>query len=150
MASNADRVPGRAEGLPYRAQSAGSRAGKQATSAQELPGRAVCAVRRAAAGCPALRRAWAALSHDLLALLTGLRPAIMLDYITHVPEQTLCSLVQEVASLVPRPPGTVGALSHVSTIPAHSRLRVQQWFSLPTLEQETNKADRTTRAQILS
>ena len=126
MASSADSVPDRVEGLPDRAQSAGSRAGGQVTSAQELPVRAVCAVRRAAAGCPALRRAWAALSRDLLVLLTGLRPGIMLDYVTHVPEQALWSLVQEVASLVPRPPGTEGALSHVPTIPAHSRLCVQQ------------------------
>lgn len=76
-----------------------SEAGTTPSWAEELPGRVVDAVRRAAAGCPALRRVWALLSRDLLALLTGLRPAVMLDYITGAPEQALCSVVRDVTSL---------------------------------------------------
>ena len=71
----------------------------QSEAAAELPGQVVGAVRWAAGSCPALRRVWAVLSRDLLALLTGLRPAVMLDYITGAPEQALCSVVRDVTSL---------------------------------------------------
>ncbi len=48
-------------------------------------------------------------SRDLLALLAGLRPAVMLDYIADAPEDALCQLAAEVASFVPSLPRTPGA-----------------------------------------
>ena len=51
------------------------------TAEEQLCLDAVKAVRAAAREARSLRRVWAQLSRDLVALLCGLRPAIMLDYV---------------------------------------------------------------------
>lgn len=100
MALETEQVLGRAAGSSVHASG-------QHSTVPSMPVRAVSAVRRAAAGCPALRRVWAVLSRDLLALLAGLRPAVMLDYVIGAHELALCRLAREVSSLVSSPAGAL-------------------------------------------
>jgi hypothetical protein len=62
----------------------------------------LAAVRRARSGCRGFRRAQAraALSRDLLAVITGLRPGCMLDYVV-LPPAALCNLLDDLARLHP-------------------------------------------------
>ena len=55
------------------------------SSPDELCAHIVGAVRAAARAERPLRRVWALLSRDLLALLSGVRPAVMLDYVSVSP-----------------------------------------------------------------
>ena len=64
----------------------------------DLPRLIVEAVRERVGAVRALRTKWALLARDLLALATGVRFAVMLDYITLQPE-ILLGLVQRVAGL---------------------------------------------------
>ena len=64
----------------------------------ELPGQVVALVRGKLRAAPALRTKWALLARDLLALLTGLRTGVMLDYAAMQPA-VLLELVGAVAQL---------------------------------------------------
>lgn len=72
--------------------------GAMACPSSGLPQKVVDAVREKAASVRALRTKWALLARDLLALLTGLRTAVMLDYVAIRPEVVL-DLVRGVAGL---------------------------------------------------
>ena len=64
----------------------------------ELPGQVVALVRGKLRAAPVLRTKWALLARDLLALLTGLRTGVMLDYAAMQPA-VLLELVDGVAQL---------------------------------------------------
>ena len=64
----------------------------------DLPQLIVEAVRKKAGTVRALRTKWALLARDLLALATGIRAAVMLDYAALQP-QVLLDLVARVAEL---------------------------------------------------
>ena len=63
-----------------------------------LPGQVVALVRGQLRAAPALRTKWALLARDLLALLTGLRAGVMLDYAAVQPA-VLLQLVDGAAQL---------------------------------------------------
>ena len=62
-----------------------------------LPAVIVGAVRKKAATVRALRSKWALLARDLLALATGIRTGVMLDYVALQPE-VLLELVKELSA----------------------------------------------------
>ncbi len=64
----------------------------------DLPQLIVEAVRESARAVRALRTKWALLARDLLALATGMRTAVMLDYVALQPE-VLLDLVWRVAEV---------------------------------------------------
>ena len=64
----------------------------------ELPGQVVALVRGKLSAAPALRTKWALLARDLLALLTGLRTGVMLDYAAVQPA-VLLELVEGITQL---------------------------------------------------
>ena len=66
--------------------------GAEACSPEELCARIVGAVRAAAKVERSLRRVWAYLARDLLALFCGIRPAVMLDYVSVAPGAILSLL----------------------------------------------------------
>ena len=69
-----------------------------APTGSDLPRLIVEAVREKAGAVRALRTKWALLARDLLALATGIRTAVMLDYVALQPE-VLLDLVGRVAEL---------------------------------------------------
>ena len=69
-----------------------------APTGSDLPRLIVEAVREKAGEVRALRTKWALLARDLLAVVTGVRTAVMLDYVTLQPE-VLLHLVGTVAKL---------------------------------------------------
>lgn len=64
---------------------------------RDLPAVIVGAVRKKAATVRALRSKWALLARDLLALATGMRTGVMLDYVALQPE-VLLELVNELSA----------------------------------------------------
>ena len=68
-----------------RGDAATSSVAVEARSPEELCACIVGAVRAAAGAERSLRRVWALLSRDLLAVLSGMRPAVMLDYVSVAP-----------------------------------------------------------------
>ena len=77
----------------------------------ELPGQVVALVRSKLRAAPALRTKWAVLARDLLALLTGLRTGVMLDYAAVQPEMLL-ELVEGVAQLAATGALRAACISH--------------------------------------
>jgi hypothetical protein len=75
-------------------------------SAENLVEAVVGAVKRAAElyKCHSLRRACANATRDVLAVMTGARPGVMLDYVV-VPAAAVCSLLHELAHLHPQAGG---------------------------------------------
>ena len=78
-----------------------------------LPGRVVALVRGKLQAAPALRTKWAVLARDLLALATGLRTGVMLDYAAMQPT-VLLQLVDGIAQLA-----ATGGMRAACILPCH-------------------------------